>query len=109
MITRRAVTAGLTTTLIALSRQARAQGSSGSEQIVTAKPNRLKLRPDAAAEADIWAFNGSLSPVVRVKHDAELKLRLENETALPLSLHFHGVRGANAMDGVGGLTQEPVV
>ena len=27
---------------------------------------------------------------------------------MPLSLHLHGVRGPNAMDGVGGLTQEPV-
>ena len=33
---------------------------------------------------------------------------LRNETPLPLSLHLHGVRGPNAMDGVGGLTQEPV-
>jgi FtsP/CotA-like multicopper oxidase with cupredoxin domain len=108
MITRRAVTAGLATTLIVLSRQTRAQSSGPSEQALTAKPTPMKLRPDASGEADIWTFNGSLSPAVRIKHGAELRLKLQNETALPLSLHFHGVRAPTAMDGVGGLSQEPV-
>lgn len=108
MITRRAATAGLATALISLSREGRAQSPDGGEQVLTAKPTPTKLRPDAATEADIWTFNGALSPVLRIKHGTELRLRLQNETALPLSLHFHGVRGLNAMDGVGGLTQEPV-
>jgi FtsP/CotA-like multicopper oxidase with cupredoxin domain len=108
MITRRAATAGLATTLIAFSREARAQASDRSEQVLTAKPTPMKLRPDAASEADAWAFNGALGPTVRIKHGAELRLKLRNDTSLPLSLHFHGVRGPNAMDGVGGLTQEPV-
>ncbi|MEE1611990.1 multicopper oxidase family protein [Microvirga sp. CF3016] len=108
MITRRAVTAGLATTLIAFPREARAQAPDGPEQVLAAKPTPMRLRPDAAAEADVWAFNGTLSPMVRIKHGAELRLKLQNDTSLPLSLHFHGVRGPNAMDGVGGLTQEPV-
>lgn len=108
MITRRAVTAGLATTLIALSRDARAQVPDRSEQVLAAKPTPMKLRPDAAAEADVWAFNGTLSPAVRIKHGAELRLKLQNDTTSPLSLHFHGVRGPNSMDGVGGLTQESV-
>jgi FtsP/CotA-like multicopper oxidase with cupredoxin domain len=108
MFTRRAVTAGLATTLIALSRQAQAQDSNGAGQVLTAKPVSMKLRPDAAAEADIWTFNGTLSPAIRIRHGAELQLKLQNETTQPLSLHFHGLRGPNAMDGIGGLTQEPV-
>ena len=107
MITRRAVTAGLATTLVALSQEGRAQLPDGSGQVLTAMPRPMKLRPDAA-EADIWTFDGTLSPALRIRHGAELRLKLQNETALPLSLHFHGVRGPNAMDGVGGLTQDPV-
>ena len=107
MITRRAVTAGFVTTLVALSREGRAQAPDGSGQVLTARPRPTKLRPDAA-EADTWMFNDALSPALRVRHGAELRLKLQNETVLPLSLHFHGVRGPNAMDGVGGLTQEPV-
>jgi FtsP/CotA-like multicopper oxidase with cupredoxin domain len=108
MITRRTVTAGLATTLIGLPRPGRSQTSSGAETILTAKPAPMKLRADAAGEADVWSFNGSLSPVVKARQGEELRLVLRNETPLPLSLHFHGVRGPNAVDGVGGLTQEPV-
>jgi len=107
MITRRAVTAGLATTLIALSQTGWAQEAASPVEELTAKPVRLKLRPDAG-ETEAWTFNGSVAPVVRIRQGAELRLKLRNETALPLSLHFHGLRGPNAMDGVGGLTQEPV-
>ena len=45
-------------------------------------------------EAELWAFDGkSRAPSCRIRHGEELRLTLENETALPLSLHFHGVRG----------------
>ena len=36
------------------------------------------------------------------------KFRLVNKLDQPTSLNWHGVRIVNAMDGVGGLTQEPV-
>ncbi|MBM6579910.1 multicopper oxidase family protein [Microvirga sp. BT689] len=105
MITRRAVTAGFATSLIGLPRLGMAQGSGGFAEELTAQPVATRLRPDAG-EVEAWTFNGAFAPVVRVKQGAELRLKLRNETALPLSLHFHGVRGPNAMDGVGGLTQE---
>jgi FtsP/CotA-like multicopper oxidase with cupredoxin domain len=108
MITRRAVTAGLATSLIGFPRAGLAQEASSSLQEFTAKPDKLQLRPDAGSEAEAWTFNGSLAPMLRIKHGSELRLKLRNETALPLSLHFHGVRSPSAMDGVGGLTQEPV-
>jgi FtsP/CotA-like multicopper oxidase with cupredoxin domain len=115
MITRRAAAAGLATALIGPPRTGWAQApkvpaDAGKEPAatLTARPAPLRLRPDAAKEADLWAFEGAPGHVVRVKHGSELALRLRNETALPLSLHFHGVRAPNPMDGVGGLTQEPV-
>jgi FtsP/CotA-like multicopper oxidase with cupredoxin domain len=107
MITRRAVTAGLATSLIGLPRIGWAQEPASSLEEFTARAVSLKLRPESG-ETEVWAFNGSLAPIVRIRHGAELRLKLRNETALPLSLHFHGVRGPNVMDGVGGLTQEPV-
>jgi len=115
MITRRAAAAGLATALIGLPRTGWAQApqspaASGKEPAatLTARPAPLRLRPDAAKETELWAFNGAPAHVVRVKHGSELALSLKNETALPLSLHFHGVRVPNPMDGVGGLTQAPV-
>ncbi|MFC4173328.1 multicopper oxidase family protein [Microvirga sp. GCM10011540] len=118
MITRRAAVAGLATSLVSLTQGAAAQPSAGQMATpgaraedslnLTARPQTQKLRPDASAQAETWSFDGVLSPVFRLKHGAEWRLALRNETPKPLSLHFQGVRGPNAMDGVGGLTQEPV-
>lgn len=111
MITRRAAAAGLATALAGLPRGGWAQAPEAGRTpaaTLTARPMPLRLRPDAAKEAEVWAFDGALGHVVRVRHGSELAFSLRNETALPLSLHFHGVRAPNPMDGVGGLTQAPV-
>lgn len=74
-----------------------------------AVPARLRLRPEPAAEAEVWAFDGAVpGPVIRIRLGEEVRVRLLNDTPKPLSLHWQGVRGPNAMDGVGGLTQEAV-
>ena len=109
--TRRFVTAGLALTLSAIHRfgSAGAQTASVGELTWRAAPTKQRLRPEARAEAQLWTFDGwAAGPLLRLRHGEELRLKLVNETPRPLSLHWHGVRGPNAMDGVGGLTQEPV-
>jgi FtsP/CotA-like multicopper oxidase with cupredoxin domain len=70
---------------------------------------RQRLRPEPAPETDVWAFDGKLpGPVIRKARGTELRLRLVNDTPSPLSLHWCGLRGANAADGVAGLTGDPV-
>lgn len=119
MLTRRVAAAGIASTLIGLTGRARAQSPSPASPVdplknnglvwtVAAKPQSMRLRPDAAKDADLWTFNGDLAPAFRLRHGSEVRLSLRNETALPMSLHFHGVRGPNDMDGVGGLTQKPI-
>src|SRR5436190_14976669 len=104
--TRRAVAAGLAASLVPLGRAA-AQPVPPEEdgfRVLAAAPLKMKLHPDAPAEAELWAFNGSVpGPVLRVRQGEEVRVRLKNRTPSPLSLHWHGVRIANAMDGVGGL------
>jgi len=78
-------------------------------RVLTAAPKRAKLYPEAKTEAELWAFDGQVpGPVLRVRHGEEFRLRFRNGTDRPLSLHWYGVRNANAQDGVGGLTQDPV-
>jgi FtsP/CotA-like multicopper oxidase with cupredoxin domain len=110
--TRRFVAAGLALTISGVGRfgsaaaQARSRGDGDAWRAASL---RYRLRPDAAAEAEIWSFGGRApGQVLQLKHAEELSLKLVNATSLPLSLHWYGVRGDNAMDGVGGLTQEPV-
>jgi FtsP/CotA-like multicopper oxidase with cupredoxin domain len=74
-----------------------------------AAPGQARFRPDPASETPVWCFDGkALPPVVRVKLGQPVRLRVENRTDRPLSLHWHGVRNVNAMDGVGGVTQAPI-
>jgi FtsP/CotA-like multicopper oxidase with cupredoxin domain len=111
--TRRAVAAGLSAMLLPLPRSlaqplAKPPEEDGFRVLVAAR-KRAKLHPEAPAEAELWAFDESVpGPVLRVRHGDELKVRLKNRLERPLSLHWHGVRNVNAMDGVGGLTQKPV-
>ena len=56
-----------------------------------------------------WGYGGTApGPTLRLKRGEELRIRLVNELPEPTSIHWHGVRLPNAMDGVPHLTQPPV-
>lgn len=113
---RREVIAGLSALLLPLGATratAAAPASSGGSPepttLLRAAPAKTNLLPDATAPADIWAFDGRLpGPVIRVKQGEAVFARLLNQTTAPLSLHWQGVRGPNAMDGAATITQVPV-
>ncbi len=50
-------------------------------------------------------LNGYSSSILRIKKGEALNFRLQNNLPAPTSLHFYGVRGDTALDGVVGLTQ----
>lgn len=59
--------------------------------------------------SDLWLYNGETpGPEIRVKQGERVRVRFVNELDEPTSVHWHGIRIDNAMDGVSGLTQEPV-
>ena len=54
-------------------------------------------------------FNGGTpGPLLKVRQGEELAVSFENRTSEASSIHWHGIRIANEMDGVPGLTQEAV-
>ncbi|GAA0248793.1 Multicopper oxidase MmcO [Methylorubrum aminovorans] len=75
---------------------------------IKAAPAKLRLKPEPAPETAVWRLGEEAAPILRIKLGEPLRLRVENGTDKPLSLHWHGVRIRNAMDGVGGVTQEPI-
>ncbi|MHA7777496.1 multicopper oxidase family protein [Roseibium sp. M-1] len=59
--------------------------------------------------SDLWLYNNRLpGPEIRVKRGERVKVRFLNGLDEPTSVHWHGIRIDNAMDGVAGLTQPPV-
>ncbi len=69
----------------------------------------MRLRGPDRPEIPVWCFGGTVpGPLLRVRRGEELRVRLRNALPRPIAVHWHGVRGHNALDGVAGLTQEPV-
>ena len=59
--------------------------------------------------ASMAGFNGvAPGPVIRVRRNDEVRVRLVNDLDEPTALHWHGVRTPNAMDGGVPLTGAPV-
>ncbi len=105
--TRRVVCLGLAAAVL---HPVRAAASEADGWITLQATRRsLKLRPDAASEADLFTFGDRApGPAIRVKGGEPLRLRLRNGLDRPVSFHLHGWRGPQAQDGVGGLTEEPI-
>ena len=67
------------------------------------------LMDDRTQMTPLWAYGGSApGPTLRAKRGDTLRIRLQNNLPQPTSVHWHGIRIDNAMDGVVGLTQAAV-
>lgn len=76
---------------------------------ITAGPSQHRLYSEDAAASDLWTYNGSMpGPEIRARRGERIRVRLINSLEEATSIHWHGIRIANAMDGVAGLTQDPV-
>ncbi len=65
--------------------------------------------PLLAAPAQPLGYAGATpGPLLRAKLGEALKVRLVNRLSEPTTLHWRGLRIANAMAGIGDLTQKPV-
>jgi FtsP/CotA-like multicopper oxidase with cupredoxin domain len=64
---------------------------------------------DGSLRAAPGGFDGAVpGPALRVKRGEEVRVRLINDLPIGVTLHWHGVRLPNAMDGIPPLTQKPV-
>ncbi len=57
----------------------------------------------------VWAYNGTVpGPEIRIKLGDTVRINFKNNLPQSTTIHFHGVRVPNAMDGVPGVTQPPI-
>jgi len=95
--------------VLALPARAELHSSQDGFHVLEAREGNLRLLPEPASPTAVWSYNGEVpGPLLRFKKGEEVKVRLVNKLPQPASLSWHGVRIVNAMDGVAGLTQEPV-
>lgn len=58
---------------------------------------------------DGWSYNGQIpAPIIRVNTGDKVRINLKNELPESTSLHLHGIRVPNAMDGVDPYTQPAI-
>jgi len=86
----------------------RAAGGAEPRQL-TARPTRSELLGVGRPATDVWTFDGTIpGPVLRVRQGEELAVTISNRLPVPTTVHWHGIRNDNRMDGVPGLTQDPI-
>jgi len=74
---------------------------------LTADETTLSLLEGVESEG--FAYNDQVpGPVWRIEKGDTLKINFKNELSQETTIHFHGIRVPNAMDGVPGVTQDPI-
>jgi FtsP/CotA-like multicopper oxidase with cupredoxin domain len=81
-----------------------------------APPGTLRLAPTtqnlvgaANPATAVWAYNGAIpGPELRFRQGERLRIEVQNALDVDTTVHWHGVRVPNAMDGVPQLTQQPI-
>jgi FtsP/CotA-like multicopper oxidase with cupredoxin domain len=89
-----------------------ATGSSGraTKQVeLTAVPAQVAVRGTAHPAVAAWSYGGSVpGPEIRVRQGDRLRVVVHNRLPQATTVHWHGIRLPNAMDGVPHLTQAPI-
>jgi FtsP/CotA-like multicopper oxidase with cupredoxin domain len=79
------------------------------ETEVTAAAAEVQLVPQEYAATKVWAYDGAVPGAgLRLPQGTRLVRSLVNALPEPTTIHWHGIRLPNAMDGVAHLTQEAV-
>jgi FtsP/CotA-like multicopper oxidase with cupredoxin domain len=76
---------------------------------IMAAPGRAPLVGGGHPETTVWAYNGAVpGPEIRVRQGERLRVAVENGLDEETTVHWHGMRVPNPMDGVPHLTQTPI-
>jgi FtsP/CotA-like multicopper oxidase with cupredoxin domain len=85
------------------------RASQGGEYKLVAKPGRVALVGEGQRQTAVWAYDGKVpGPTLRLRQGEPARIIVENRLNEDTTVHCHGIRLPNAMDGVPGLTQKPI-
>lgn len=76
---------------------------------LTARTATVNLTGDGYPDTAVWAYEGTVpGPELRVRQGQPVRITVLNKLDEDTTIHWHGIRLPNAMDGVPGLTQKPI-
>jgi FtsP/CotA-like multicopper oxidase with cupredoxin domain len=86
-----------------------AASTRAAEFELEAASGRVSLVGAGYPDTAVFAYGGSVpGPVLRARQGQRLRVRVRNSLQQPTTVHWHGIRLPNAMDGVPHLTQAPI-
>lgn len=73
------------------------------------RPGTANIFGDAGPGTPVWCYEGTVpGPEIRLRQGEWLRVEVENGLEQETTVHWHGLRIPNAMDGVPELTQPPI-
>ena len=76
---------------------------------IRAAPGVARLVPEPYGLTNVLAYNGTVpGPEIRVRQGERIRVNVQNYLDEASTVHWHGMRVPNAMDGVPHLTQSPI-
>jgi FtsP/CotA-like multicopper oxidase with cupredoxin domain len=86
----------------------RAADAATDRRLIAASAQVQLLEPPSPRTA-VWAYDDTVpGPTLRVRRGEMLRIAIDNRLAEDTTVHWHGIRVPNAMDGVPFLTQAPI-
>src|SRR5687768_2426206 len=80
-----------------------------SPKVLRLSATRQRLVGATNPDTAVWTYNGTVpGPELRFRQGERLRVEVENALSVDTTVHWHGVRLPNAMDGVPGVTQKPI-
>jgi len=76
---------------------------------ITAAPAARHLGPSNRPATKLWLYGGTTpGPMIEARRGDELEVEFLNNLDVPTTMHWHGIRNLNGMDGVPDLTQAAI-
>jgi len=78
-------------------------------QVLQTGISRQQLVPADYPDTEVWSFNDTVpGPLLRARQGDTLRVTVKNALPQATTVHWHGIRLPNGMDGVPHLTQAPI-
>jgi FtsP/CotA-like multicopper oxidase with cupredoxin domain len=87
----------------------RAVANPSEELELTAAPGHAAMVGRSYPATEVWCYGDRVpGPEIRVRQGERIRIVVHNQLTEETTVHWHGIRLPNAMDGVPGLTQPPI-